>query len=525
MRREGLQTQPFAFIPNSDGRHQENRPLTSSCLGDFVVQFSDATRGRPEPLVSESLSTRYVAFCFLLIILTVLPVSSWAETAEKRGPTEACAAYRKLSQDPAASAEQWREVVKSLISAPGDQTKNPCSEALLFAGKASVALYRLTRRVEDLDNAIKWLYDFKTSHPDHPQWIAALKQLKTAHLLKLRHLGTAHARTVLRHRSKDWQENKSSESPTDSSPSVQWRQAANGADGGQNSRPCSARRPSAGSFEVVSIQGNPFYVNKSGAPAIGIPSVKYASIPRTTVADREGTRPVAALRKRTFVVVIDPGHGGKDPGAVSSDGQVKEKDVTLAVSLRIKERLERRNPSVKVELTRSDDSFLTVSERTVLANSFNADLFISIHCNSYSDSRAKGVETYYLSKASSHAAMVVAARENSIPLEKMTDVEATLLDLMMTSKKTESHKLANAVHQALVRVLAGPTRSRRDRGVKRAPFYVLLGATMPAILVECAYISNVKEKDRLTSSRYLNLVAEGICDGAQIYLRGLGEGG
>jgi N-acetylmuramoyl-L-alanine amidase len=210
---------------------------------------------------------------------------------------------------------------------------------------------------------------------------------------------------------------------------------------------------------------------------------------------------------------------------VSSDGQVKEKDVTLAVSLRIKERLERRNPSVKVELTRSDDSFLTVSERTVLANSFNADLFISIHCNSYSDSRAKGVETYYLSKASSHAAMVVAARENSIPLEKMTDVEATLLDLMMTSKKTESHKLANAVHQALVRVLAGPTRSRRDRGVKRAPFYVLLGATMPAILVECAYISNVKEKDRLTSSRYLNLVAEGICDGAQIYLRGLGEGG
>ena len=181
----------------------------------------------------------------------------------------------------------------------------------------------------------------------------------------------------------------------------------------------------------------------------------------------------------------------------------KEKNVTLHVSRRLKKRLQQRAPGIKVELTRVDDRFLTLSQRTAMANALDADLFISIHCNSYGDSSAYGLETYYLSRAGSKQAMRVAARENGIPLSKMNDVEATLLDLMMTSKKCESKKLAVAVHRSLTRETTGKARGYRDRGVKRAPLYVLLGATMPAILVECGYISNTRDKAKLAGKPHL----------------------
>jgi N-acetylmuramoyl-L-alanine amidase len=182
-----------------------------------------------------------------------------------------------------------------------------------------------------------------------------------------------------------------------------------------------------------------------------------------------------------------------------------------------------RVAGIKVEMTRADDRFLTLQERTALANSFNADLFISLHCNADSDSRSRGVETFYLSKASSPRAMRMAARENGIPLATMSDLQATLLDLMLTSKKSESDKLAKTVHSNLVKNLAKAAPRIRDRGVKRAPFYVLLGAKMPAILVECAFISNGREEKQLTSDRFLDSVAQGIATGAATYLRELGD--
>jgi N-acetylmuramoyl-L-alanine amidase len=225
-----------------------------------------------------------------------------------------------------------------------------------------------------------------------------------------------------------------------------------------------------------------------------------------------------------YVVVIDPGHGGKDPGAASNDGQLKEKEVTLCVALRVKERIEQKVPGVTVALTRTDDSFLPLQERTAIANSLNADLFVSIHCNAADDTSSRGIETYYLSKASSTKAMAAAARENGIPAEHMSDIDATLLDLLMDSKKSESVKLAEAVHNALVRTVAGTNPQGRNRGVKRAPFYVLLGAKMPAILIECGFI-NGKESERLKQSCFLDTLAEGVTDGITHYLQGLGEKG
>jgi N-acetylmuramoyl-L-alanine amidase len=244
-----------------------------------------------------------------------------------------------------------------------------------------------------------------------------------------------------------------------------------------------------------------------------------------TSAGRDGALPV--LRRvenhlKEFIIVLDPGHGGKDPGAVSKDGRIKEKDITLEVANLLKNRLLSAMPGVKVEMTRTDDRFLTLQERTALANSLNADLFISLHCNADSDSSSRGVETFYLSKASSPRAMRMAARENGIPLATMSDLQATLLDLMLTSKKSESAKLAKTVQSCLVKNLAKSAPKIRDRGIKRAPFYVLIGAKMPAILVECAFISNGREEQKLTSTGYLDSVALGIANGAATYLRGLG---
>jgi N-acetylmuramoyl-L-alanine amidase len=228
---------------------------------------------------------------------------------------------------------------------------------------------------------------------------------------------------------------------------------------------------------------------------------------------------------KEFVVAIDPGHGGKDPGAVSQDGCLKEKDLVLEIAKRLKTTLESKNPPLKVVLTRSDDRHLSLEDRVALANSANADLFISIHCNSAEDSSSKGIETYYLNKASSRGAMRVAARENGIPLSKMTDIEATLVDLMVTSKKSESAKLAISVHSSLSLNRKGAGTPARDRGVRQAPFYVLLGAKMPAILVECAFISNKRERGKLTSPAYLTSIAERIAEGAANYLKGLdGQG-
>ncbi len=270
-------------------------------------------------------------------------------------------------------------------------------------------------------------------------------------------------------------------------------------------------------------QGNPFCPVRRTVPSYTPPRVETVSLPRSIKPVHAPVPPRCREQNRPFIVVIDPGHGGKDPGAVSSDGNLKEKDVALYVSRRLKTRLEDKIPGIQVELTRTDDRFLTVTQRTSAANSLNGDLFISIHCNSYPDTTAQGIETYYLSKAGSDRAMRVAARENDIPISKMSDVEATLLDLMMTSKKSESEKLAEAVHEALARITSGKRSAGRDRGVKRGPFYVLLGATMPAILVECGYISNLGDRRKLGDKRYLDSVARWIASGAHTYLKGLGS--
>jgi N-acetylmuramoyl-L-alanine amidase len=231
----------------------------------------------------------------------------------------------------------------------------------------------------------------------------------------------------------------------------------------------------------------------------------------------------AAITKRR--IVIDPGHGGHDPGAVGLRG-LYEKDVVLDIALKLKEIL-LSNPLNEVILTRETDVFLSLEERTAIANKKNADLFVSIHANASPRRKAKGVETYLLNWADDEEAMRVAARENAISLNKMkainrqmqTDVlDIIKSDLMRQNKRDESIKLANYIQKSIVSTLNNNRRDTFDLGIKQALFYVLFGARMPSVLVEVSFISNPEEERLLSSDSYRMQIAEAIAEGLNKYI-------
>jgi N-acetylmuramoyl-L-alanine amidase len=220
-------------------------------------------------------------------------------------------------------------------------------------------------------------------------------------------------------------------------------------------------------------------------------------------------------------VVLDPGHGGKDPGAVS--GKFYEKNITLDLAQRVAVRL-RKYLDCQVLLTRSADVFVPLEERTAFANTKGADLFVSIHVNSAANSKLNGVETYFLNLATDEAAMRVAARENAASQRSLNDLQVILNDLMTNSKINESNRLARIMQQQVM----GSVRAKYkvvDLKVKQAPFYVLMGAQMPAVLCEVGFISNPSERKRLGEAAYLNLLAEGIARGVVEYNKQLLQAG
>lgn len=217
-------------------------------------------------------------------------------------------------------------------------------------------------------------------------------------------------------------------------------------------------------------------------------------------------------------IVIDPGHGGQDAGAPGFEKGVYEKDVVLALSKKLAERIE-KELGVEVIMTRSDDTFITLEERTQIANKKKADLFISIHTNASLNKQAYGIETYFLNLAQDKDSVAVAARENATSEKNISDLQSILDSLMRNTKITESSKLATYVQESLVRNLGKSYDHVNNKGVKQAPFYVLLGARMPAILVETSFISNERECKRLTDAEYQDRICDAIVDGVRAYVR------
>ncbi|RLB66180.1 MAG: hypothetical protein DRH08_06865 [Deltaproteobacteria bacterium] len=212
----------------------------------------------------------------------------------------------------------------------------------------------------------------------------------------------------------------------------------------------------------------------------------------------------AGLRR----IVVDAGHGGKDPGAVGPNG-VYEKTVTLKLAKALSKELTKLL-DCEVILTRSADVYLPLEERTAIANKVGADLFISLHANANKSSKPYGIETYYLNFSKNDKAAAVAARENGTSLKQVSDLELILFDLMANAKINESSRLATEIQKTLVKQLSKKYSKIKDMGVRQGPFYVLLGATMPSVLVETAFLSNPREEKRLTNSAYQKSSAKAI---------------
>jgi N-acetylmuramoyl-L-alanine amidase len=217
-------------------------------------------------------------------------------------------------------------------------------------------------------------------------------------------------------------------------------------------------------------------------------------------------------------VVIDPGHGGHDPGA-----QVKglgEAELTLDVALRL-EKLLLKQPGVEVMLTRRSDAFVPLEERTAIANRAGADLFLSIHTNASADVRAAGIETYVLNFASNSAAEAVAARENAGSSRTMGELPDIVKAIALNNKIDESREFASFVQASLVAGLRRVNRQARSLGVKQAPFMVLIGATMPSVLVEVSFVTNRQEAALLRTPRYREQIAAALFAGIMDYQKAL----
>lgn len=261
-------------------------------------------------------------------------------------------------------------------------------------------------------------------------------------------------------------------------------------------------------------------------PALEKPDIKQPEKEDTSGIDmaRAGNVPIKAsdLAKQFCLgvkrIVIDPGHGGRDAGAVGYDRSVLEKHIVLSIAKRLASKIE-NELGCETILTRKTDRFISLEERTAIANTMNADLFISLHTNAHQDKRAYGIETYFLNLATDDDAMLVAARENATTKHNISDLQSILNDLMRNSKINESSRLAGYVQKSMHETLKQGFSHIRNKGVKQAPFYVLIGAQMPAILVETSFISNKRECNRLTRRDYQDKLCEGILKGIRSYIR------
>jgi N-acetylmuramoyl-L-alanine amidase len=227
-----------------------------------------------------------------------------------------------------------------------------------------------------------------------------------------------------------------------------------------------------------------------------------------------------ALGLKIGRIVIDAGHGGHDTGTIGPTG-LMEKDLCLDVAVRLGKIVQQRLPGADVVYTRSDDTFVPLEERTRIANEAKADLFISIHANSSHDHAARGVETYYLNLKGSPDAMEVAARENATSQESVHDLEDLVKKIARSEKIDESREFAADIQESLAKRIQKTNKTVKDRGVRKAPFVVLIGADMPSILTEISFLSNPADEQLLKKPDHRQKVAEGLYQGVASYLQSL----
>jgi N-acetylmuramoyl-L-alanine amidase len=230
------------------------------------------------------------------------------------------------------------------------------------------------------------------------------------------------------------------------------------------------------------------------------------------IRPKAGKVPPARIRK----IVLDPGHGGKDPGAIGIRG-IAEKDIVLNIAKKLARKL-RKKMNVEIILTRNDDSFVPLEDRTAIANAENADLFISLHTNAATSHRLRGIESYYLDNTTDEATIRLAARENGTSRKNVSDLQFILSDLTQSSKLEDSISLAHNLQSSLVSHMGRSYRKVKNLGVKKGLFYVLVGARMPSVLLEVFFVTNRTEGRALARRSFQNSIVEAIYRGIKKYL-------
>jgi len=241
--------------------------------------------------------------------------------------------------------------------------------------------------------------------------------------------------------------------------------------------------------------------------------------PPTPELTRDGQHSLTrALGLKIGRIVIDAGHGGHDTGTIGPTG-LMEKDLCLDVSLRLGKIIQQRLPSADVVFTRNDDTFIPLERRTEIANEAKADLFISVHANSSQDHKARGIETYYLNFTGSSDAMEVASRENALSANGVHDLQDIVAKIARSEKIEESRDLATMIQDSLSKHMENLNRGDRNRGVRKAPFVVLIGADMPSVLAEVSFLSNPSDEKWLKNPENRQRVADGLYRGIETYLQ------
>ena len=269
---------------------------------------------------------------------------------------------------------------------------------------------------------------------------------------------------------------------------------------------------------VMDIKGagaQPEKIFADGAPSYGKQGPSLESrVPEGEIASLK-----QALGLKVRTIVIDPGHGGHDPGAVGPSG-LREKDVNLKIAKRLRERLIEEGKSFGIEnvyLTRSTDRFIPLEERTAIARKRKADIFISIHCNGARRKKAHGIETYILGFTDDQTSLQLAARENATTTKGLNELGSTLKQYILSAKKEESQQVAGYVQKSIIQSVSVKYKYVNNKGVKKAPFVVLIGADVPSLLVETSFITNPREEKRLKSEAYIERIVNGIILGIKKY--------
>ena len=272
--------------------------------------------------------------------------------------------------------------------------------------------------------------------------------------------------------------------------------------------------------EILPLPTHPLTLKKSThASKSAHDQAEEMGPPPTPELTRDGQHSLTrALGLKIGRIVIDAGHGGHDTGTIGPTG-LMEKDLCLDVSLRLGKIIQQRLPSAEVVFTRDDDTFIPLERRTEIANEAKADLFISVHANSSQDHKARGIETYYLNFTGSSDAMEVASRENALSANGVHDLQDIVAKIARNEKIEESRDLATMIQDSLSKRMENLNRGDRNRGVRKAPFVVLIGADMPSVLAEISFLSNPSDEKWLKNPDNRQRVADGLYRGIETYLQ------